>query len=285
MSKGGGQTQTQTASIPKYIEDASKENLARARHVASLDYMPYMGPTVAALGPLQLQSMQSTGMGMEALGLAPQGFDATAGMPQAQDFGGIQGYSSFPLYEQAVAELARANPAQFGARQAMFINPQTGELGLEFGPQGVTVDASASLPTLSTGSGDTDPSERMRNSTGGSFGGGALPNPILDKLAQNYNNAGMLQRVISPLSTGAGFLAKESLESQGFEFVPELGGYARQVEQGMGPAMSGPNGTALAMDQAARRRDKESDDRRADNLARAQRAADRLGRDLATQGR
>lgn len=41
--------------------------------------------------------------------------------------GGIQGYSSMPLYEQAVAETAMRAPGQAQAYQDLFVNPQTGD--------------------------------------------------------------------------------------------------------------------------------------------------------------
>jgi len=76
---------------------------------------------------MQQQSMRSTGNAASAFGLAPQGFDAMAGMPQAQTFaGGVQGYSSAPLYEQSLDNLFANAPAQYNAMTDMFIDPFTG---------------------------------------------------------------------------------------------------------------------------------------------------------------
>jgi hypothetical protein len=56
------------------------------------------------------------------------------GMPAPQTFsGGVQGYSSGGLYDEALAELQRRAPGQYDAITGMFINPQTGAAPLSFG--------------------------------------------------------------------------------------------------------------------------------------------------------
>lgn len=125
MSKGG--STTNSTEIPAWLENAAIENINKGRNVSEIGYTPYYGPEVAAFNPMQQQSMQSTGSAASAFGLAPQGFDATAGIPQAQTFaGGIQGYSSAPMYEQALSQLQQNRPGQFNAINNMFIDPFTG---------------------------------------------------------------------------------------------------------------------------------------------------------------
>ena len=125
MSKGG--TTSGSTEIPAWLENAAIENINKARDVSQIGYTPYYGPDVAAFSPMQQQSMQSTGNAASAFGLAPQGFDAMAGMPQAQTFaGGMQGYSSAPLYEQSLDKLFANAPAQYNAMNNMFIDPFTG---------------------------------------------------------------------------------------------------------------------------------------------------------------
>ena len=125
MAKGG--TTSSNTQIPAYLEDAVRENINRARDVSQIGYTPYYGADVAAFSPMQQQSMRSTGNAASAFGLAPQGFDAMAGMPQAQTFaGGVQGYSSAPLYEQSLDNLFANAPAQYNAMADMFIDPFTG---------------------------------------------------------------------------------------------------------------------------------------------------------------
>jgi len=125
MSGGKGGSQTTSVEIPAWLEDAAKRNIAKAEGISQLDFIPYMGADVAGFSPMQLAAMQGTGSAASAFGLG--GGDPLAGIPQPQQFaGGIQGYSSYPLYEQALANLQAAAPGQYAARQAPFINQQTG---------------------------------------------------------------------------------------------------------------------------------------------------------------
>ena len=125
MSKGG--SSSQATQIPAWLENAAIQNINKANDVSQIGYTPYYGPDVAALSPMQQQSMQSTGNAASAFGLAPQGFDAMAGMPQAQTFAnGMQGYSSAPLYQESVDQFQANRPAQFQAMADMFIDPLTG---------------------------------------------------------------------------------------------------------------------------------------------------------------
>ena len=120
MSKGG--TTSGSTQIPAWLENAAIENINKARDVSQIGYTPYYGPDVAAFSPMQQQSMQSTGDAASAFGLAPQGFDAMAGMPQAQTFaGGVQGYSSMPLYEQALAETKAKQGADVNQYNKLFV--------------------------------------------------------------------------------------------------------------------------------------------------------------------
>lgn len=128
MSGGKGGSTTSQVEIPAWLENAAIENINRARDVQKIGYTPYYGPDVAAFTPMQQQAMQATGGAASAFGLAPQGFDATAGIPQAQEFaGGLMGYSSQPLYQQSVNAFRQARPAQAMALEGMFIDPYTGQ--------------------------------------------------------------------------------------------------------------------------------------------------------------
>lgn len=123
MSGGGGKggSQTQKVEIPAWLEQASQENLARAKQVADIDYMPYMGPTVAAQTPLQMAAMQNTANAAGAFGMAGSNLTGAEGMPTPQQFaGGITGYSDFPIYEQARNMYAQYDPANMAKRNALF---------------------------------------------------------------------------------------------------------------------------------------------------------------------
>lgn len=123
MSGGGGKggSQTQSVEIPEWLQQASQENINRAKQVADIDYMPYMGPTVAAMTPLQLAAIQNTSGAAGAFGLGGSGMTGMEGMPQPQEFGGgVRGYSDFPIYEQARQLYAEYDPANFAKRNALF---------------------------------------------------------------------------------------------------------------------------------------------------------------------
>ena len=128
MSKGG--TTSGSTEIPAWLESAAIENINKAKGVSDIGYVPYYGPDVAAFSPMQQQSMQSTGNAASAFGLAPQGFNAMSGLPQQQTFtGGVQGYSSAPLYNQALDELYDNAPAQYNALSSQFMDPFSGSSG------------------------------------------------------------------------------------------------------------------------------------------------------------
>ena len=128
MSKGGS-TST-SVQVPEYIEEAAKRNLARADTISQIGYVPYYGPDVAAFTPTQEAAFQNVAGQAGAFGLATPAGGVMAGMPAPQDFaGGIRGYSSAPLFEQAQADLAARRPAQVDLINSLFIDPFTGQVG------------------------------------------------------------------------------------------------------------------------------------------------------------
>lgn len=123
----GGSSKSKTE-IPKWLESAARGNIATAKDISKIGYVPYYGPDVAALDPMQTAAMQNTANAASAFGLgAPT--DAMAGMPQAQTFaGGVQGYSSAPMYQQSLDALKQNAPGQYKAIMDMFIDPITGKM-------------------------------------------------------------------------------------------------------------------------------------------------------------
>lgn len=131
MSFGG--STTSTTQVPAWLENAARANIGRADVLSTIGYTPYYGPDVAALTPMQVASMQGTNQAANAFGLPS--VDPMAGMPQAQDFGGVQGYSSGAGFDRAVEELRTRRPGQYEALIAPFINPVTGAApSSPFGP-------------------------------------------------------------------------------------------------------------------------------------------------------
>lgn len=135
MSGGKGGSQSSQVEIPAYLENASKKSLNRAEQVQDIGYMPYMGPDVAAFTQPQQQAMQANLDAGAAFGLVDPGMSAMDGMPQAQDFGGVQGHSSFPMYQMAVDDLAASRPGQVAAYDKMYVDPVTGQGGHNGSPQ------------------------------------------------------------------------------------------------------------------------------------------------------
>ena len=126
MSGGKGGSTSSTVTIPQYIEDAARANLAKADEISKIGYVPYYGPDVAAFTPMQQAGFQNTAGMADAFGLAGGG-TGMEGMPTPTTYaGGVQGYSSAPMFEQSMAELEARRPGQYAAINAPFIDPVTG---------------------------------------------------------------------------------------------------------------------------------------------------------------
>ena len=111
--KGGSQTTVQQQTMPAWLQQAAQENLAQAKIAGKIGYMPYYGPDVAGLAPQQEQAMRNTFNAQQAFGLADPNAQFSTGLPPPQQFdGGVSGYSSGSLFDQAVAELAKRDPDQ-----------------------------------------------------------------------------------------------------------------------------------------------------------------------------
>lgn len=151
-----------STTIPKWIQKPAQDNIARAEQIAALGYTPYSGPDVAAFTPMQNAAFDGTNQAASAFGMpTAQG----NGMPPPQTFaGGIQGYSSMPMYEQAVEALKTKNPAQYAALMQVLqqfqpqAQPAPSALGSsqsyagqnraqEFQRQGITSSGTRSLNT------------------------------------------------------------------------------------------------------------------------------------------
>jgi hypothetical protein len=132
MAGGKGGSTTSSVQIPEYIEKAAQRNLNKAERISQLGYVPYYGPDVAAFTPMQQAAFQNTADTASAFGMAAPTSqqDIMGGMPAPTQYaGGVQGYSSAPMYQQSVDELARQRPAQKSYIDSFFIDPYTGEYG------------------------------------------------------------------------------------------------------------------------------------------------------------
>lgn len=126
MAKGGS-SQTETT-MPKFAETGLQRAVGMGTDLSQMGYVPYYGPDVAAFSPMEQASFQGTDMMASAFGMPASGGQQY--MPQAQSYaGGVQGYSSQPLYQQSVDTLAAERPAQANYLASFGIDPVTGEVG------------------------------------------------------------------------------------------------------------------------------------------------------------
>ncbi len=177
MSGGKGGGQTTTASIPEWAKEPTIRNLQRAEDVQQIGYQPYMGADLAAINPTQMSAMQNTLDASSAFGMSAPA-TPMQGMPQAQDFGGgIQGYSAYPLFEQAQRELAAQNPLQQRAYDDLFVEPTTNN----FDP--IMSVAETNFPKV------TSPSLQA---------GGAGVGNYLDKAADIFGGGGVMDTAPAP---------------------------------------------------------------------------------------
>ncbi|WP_347852481.1 hypothetical protein [Planktomarina sp.] len=126
-SKGGSRQTTST--LPAWVQAPAERNIARAEQAQKIGYMPFYGPDVAAFNPTQQAAFNTNIGAAEAFGMLPQGsLTAMQGMaPEPQTFaGGLQGYSSGALFDQALAELEARRPGQVAQYNKMFVDPFSG---------------------------------------------------------------------------------------------------------------------------------------------------------------
>ena len=152
MSGGKGGSTTSSVEVPQYIEDAARRNLERADLISKIGYVPYYGPEVAAMTPAQ----------------------DDMGVPAPQTFaGGVRGYSSAPMFEEAMDEFGRRRPAQKAFIDSLFIDPFSGAFNpISTTPldMGEVVDTTTTTTTTG-GGGDGGGSSITSNNDFGNVGG------------------------------------------------------------------------------------------------------------------
>ena len=226
MSGGGkGGSQSTSVTIPAWLEEAAQRNIGRAENLAQIGYTPYYGPEVAAMTPMQLAAMQGTNQAAGAFGLGQ--VDPTAGMPQSQTFaGGVQGYGSGGLYDEALATLQQRAPGQFAALNSPFLNPVTGAPPLA--PFGAASMSPAAQPMAG---------QPMMQSTDG---GGAMWS---DGMTPAQISAAQANRTFGNAPTG--FNYQDTYDQQMAQYTNNPGmamGGGNNVNQAMSNAGSGSSG-------------------------------------------
>lgn len=109
MSLGGKKTSSTT--IDPDLKAAALENLAMAKKVGQLGYVPYTGDTVAGMQPGQIAAIQSGNLGAEAFGLPSMAVPTGANL------------NPYAAYQTALANIPAGQRAFI---ESLFVNPQTG---------------------------------------------------------------------------------------------------------------------------------------------------------------
>ena len=121
--KGGKNTEQTDRDIPSWLKDPAVRNLQRAEDVQRIEYMPYRGAEIASFNDTQNLAMNNNLATAKAFGLldASSTMKAEDMMPTPTTFdGGFKGYSSMPLYDQALAETRKEQPGAMAQYDALF---------------------------------------------------------------------------------------------------------------------------------------------------------------------
>ncbi len=198
MSGGKGGSTSSSVTIPDYIENAARRNLNKAEGISQIGYTPYFGPDVAAFTPMQQASFQNTANVADAFGMsAPSsGFDIMGGMGAPTQYaGGVRGYSSAPIYEQSLDELAARRPAQKAYMDSFFIDPYTGTPGANVqSPDAMyptyNETQTAAIEAMRRKSRSDDNYQRLLNQMGTQVSGSSLTQQEMDKYAETIAPGG-----------------------------------------------------------------------------------------------
>lgn len=157
--KGGSETSTE---VPQFVTDAGEFGVDRAKQLAEMGYMPYFGPDVAALSPMEYAGMQNTAGAANAFGMASPGMQGAAqggmqGQPQ-----GLTNQQPRNMQQAQVGDtpqdrqIVEAYQQQFGRMpdQAGYdfwsqnYNPETFQRDFQagIGPMDTVVDPMTGLP-------------------------------------------------------------------------------------------------------------------------------------------
>ena len=135
MSSGGGKggkNESKTEQdLPEWLKQPAIRNLQRAEDVQRIEYMPYRGAEIAAFNDVQNAAMNNNIATAKAFGLLDPNSTMTAEgqMPTPTTFdGGFKGYSSMPLYDQALAETKAQQPGAIAQYEALFGAPAMAQL-------------------------------------------------------------------------------------------------------------------------------------------------------------
>jgi len=154
MSSGGGKggkNESKTEQdLPEWLKQPAIRNLQRAEDVQRIEYMPYRGAEIAAFNDVQNAAMNNNIATAKAFGLLDPNSTMTAEgqMPTPTTFdGGFKGYSSMPLYDQALAETKAQQPGAIAQYEALFGAPAMAQLNAARNSGGGRFRGNASSPS------------------------------------------------------------------------------------------------------------------------------------------
>ena len=126
MAKGGETVSEKTA--PKFAETAEQQKIGLGRDLSAMGYNPYIGPDIASMSPMEQAAYQGTDMMAGAFGMPTTG--GASYMPEPTTFaGGVQGYSSAPMFGEARDALQNYAPGKFDYLESFSVDPMTGQMG------------------------------------------------------------------------------------------------------------------------------------------------------------
>ena len=134
---GGSLSGEKRVQPPQFVEDAQREAIMRAMEASNLGYVPYQGPTVAALSPLQEAVMQGVANDALTFGIVDKPIDVMSGMPEKTTMGGVSGYSPYPMYIEALERLKQTAPAQYNYIMSRRFDPNSVVREGEYDPNSV----------------------------------------------------------------------------------------------------------------------------------------------------
>lgn len=221
MSGGKGGSQSSQVQIPGYMEDALRQQLARAQAVQNMPYAPIMGPTMAGFTSGQKAGMESQAALAQRMGIIPQEYDVASGyMPGAIDVGnGLTAYASYPGAKERVLAAYEENPQLQRSMEALY-TPETYQDFM----RSQIVDKARANGTLdalvaSGALGDGGDNNGMTQSNYASNTPSSLQFTLGEASRNLQNNPfGVLT---SPLTAIGGGIADQSLIDQGYTYVED----------------------------------------------------------------
>lgn len=137
MSDGGGKGGSQESDIAKSMQPYRDRFMDDAQIASRMEYLPYVGPDVAAINPYEQSAMLNTNSMADAFNMGgglPA--DPSSLMPEtvASHEGGVQGYSAAPMFFEALLQSQQANPNYFRQRSQFMTPPTNAQAGIYGGP-------------------------------------------------------------------------------------------------------------------------------------------------------